>query len=334
LWVTKQKAHKDFAGKDEVGVNPKINNLIKGYRAAKHDVLWVCDSNVYLHPNSLSQSVARLCEPGVMLVHHLPVALPSCSFGSFSEALYLNTAHAKLYLYINWLNVASCVVGKSNLYRKSDIMRVGGFEQFGKYLAEDNMIAERLYQIGGGHRLSMDICWQPLGNMSFKDFFSRRSRWTRIRKYMVPAATVVEPITESLLCGVVGWFGLSEIYGISFLKFMCLHLMLWCAFDWSLYKVLLSARGLREQHENRLCNPLRFIFVWIIRELSAFPLFLYAVSGNSVEWRQDTYRLSKGGTIVPRESKTPTDVTPFLATSATTTATTTLYTIPSQTETW
>jgi hypothetical protein len=29
-----------------VGVNPKINNMNQGYKAAKYDLLWICDSAI------------------------------------------------------------------------------------------------------------------------------------------------------------------------------------------------------------------------------------------------------------------------------------------------
>lgn len=48
--------------------------------------------------------------------------------------------HAKMYLGINWLALDSCVMGKSTLFRRSDLDKVGGLEAFGKYLAEDNYI--------------------------------------------------------------------------------------------------------------------------------------------------------------------------------------------------
>ena len=35
-----------FSGAETVGVNPKINNMIQGYKAAKYECLWICDSAI------------------------------------------------------------------------------------------------------------------------------------------------------------------------------------------------------------------------------------------------------------------------------------------------
>lgn len=70
------------------GPNPKVNNLAKGFLAAKYDILWIMDSNVWASSNILSNSVISLNENynngrklndsakrKVKLVHHVPLAL-------------------------------------------------------------------------------------------------------------------------------------------------------------------------------------------------------------------------------------------------------------------
>ena len=50
--------------------------------------------------------------------------LPADSWGSHVERAFLSTNHAKMYLAINAVAVDSCVMGKSNMYRKSDLAPV------------------------------------------------------------------------------------------------------------------------------------------------------------------------------------------------------------------
>lgn len=35
-----------LAAGQTIGVNPKINNMNQGYKAAKYNLLWICDSNI------------------------------------------------------------------------------------------------------------------------------------------------------------------------------------------------------------------------------------------------------------------------------------------------
>ncbi|RUS23313.1 LOW QUALITY PROTEIN: hypothetical protein BC937DRAFT_88276 [Endogone sp. FLAS-F59071] len=194
-----------------VDSNPKINNLIQSYETAKHDILWICDSNVYVDRDTLGRSVDKLCQPGVGVVHHLPLAILPESYGAEVEQVFLNTNHAKMYLAINFVAVASCVMGKSNLYRRSVLNRAGGLAAFGKYMAEDNLIAEAIWKQGLRHEMTCDTACQSLGAMSPEDYWLRRSRWVRVRKYIVTAATIVEPFTESIVCGLIGSYGFSRL---------------------------------------------------------------------------------------------------------------------------
>ena len=61
----------------------------------------------------------------VGLVHHVPLGvLPADTLASHVERVFLSTTHAKMYLAINAVAIDSCVMGKSNMYRKSDLERV------------------------------------------------------------------------------------------------------------------------------------------------------------------------------------------------------------------
>ena len=97
-------------------INPKVDNLFNGYSIAKHDIIWVIDSNVLFTSNTvLSRSADLLSEPGVGMVHHLPVCRDASSFGSMLELEFINLVHTRVYLSVNWIAIASCLIGKSNM---------------------------------------------------------------------------------------------------------------------------------------------------------------------------------------------------------------------------
>ncbi|KAF9948856.1 hypothetical protein BGZ70_002027, partial [Mortierella alpina] len=235
-----------------VGINPKINNMIQSYESAKYDILWFIDSNVYL--------------------------------------MFLDTVHAKMYLFINWTGLASCVVGKSSLYRRSDLDKVGGLARFGKYMAEDNLIATEIFNMGYKHEMTSDLAYQSLGAMTPSDYFLRRARWTRIRKYTVTAATVVEPFIEMIGCGLVASYGFNLLWQTHFLNFLAFHCVIWFLIDLSMYQALSG---------NKLDNLRGFLMAWSLRELAALPLYAYAVAGSTVDWRDQTFLLLRNGTVQP-----------------------------------
>lgn len=285
------------SGDIAAGINPKINNLIKSYDSAQHDILWVLDSNVQVHPDALARSVDAILQPKVGLVHHLPLATNPSSYGAEVEQVFLDTNHAKMYIAINFVAVASCIMGKSNLWRKSDLEKAGGLRQFAQYMAEDNIIAEALWAQGLKHVMTCDTANQSLGSLSPKDYCLRRSRWVRVRKYIVTAATLVEPITESIVCGLMGAFGYSSRFGVSFGLFFLIHWFCWFLCDYTLYHTFLGSAQLKPQ-------PIfNFARAWFSREILALPLYVYAMVGDKIVWRGELYELQRDGTGVKVSKK-------------------------------
>lgn len=331
------------------GPNPKINNLAKGYANAKYDILWVLDSNVWVPPTTLARSVAAFHAPPsrgrkVKLVHHLPLAVSlddsmSRAWGSKLDEMFMLTAHSKFYTAINAVAIAPCVMGKSNLYRRSDldeavwkklgtakrgIQGLGGatvnaiantntnpptLTHFSQYIAEDNMIALCLWENGNGStQITPDPAIQPLANVSLKGYWNRRVRWLRVRRYMVSAATYVEPTTECFCSAVFGTFAISVLFSSSFWSwpYFAAHIAIWCAIDYYNFHALTAFQSIQNAPSkpyfvNKYFSPYpqhsarrslkTWLPVWICREALAFPIWLTAMCGHSIYWRNKPFRI-------------------------------------------
>ncbi|KAI3621816.1 glycosyltransferase family 21 protein [Moniliophthora roreri] len=308
---------KIIVGEEIVGVNPKVNNLMRSYRQAANDILWVIDSNVTAQPGTLARAVDALqghhtrSGKRIALVHHVPFAYSTESkIGSRIDEAFLNTNHAKMYIAINTVAVDSCVVGKSNLYRRSDLERVNGslkpikssdpnakqdglcgLAAFGKFLAEDNTIASAFWhELGARHDLSCDVARNVVGNMSFSDYVWRRIRWIRVRKHMVLLATLLEPLTESVVLSVIGGTSLKYLFGFPVRLFLAIHFSLLLFVDLDVYGSLAG-------HPLPASIRWEFLAAWVIREVCALPIFLYAVVGDEVIWRGKRYRILRNGEV-------------------------------------
>ncbi|OAD69867.1 glycosyltransferase family 21 protein [Phycomyces blakesleeanus NRRL 1555(-)] len=292
-----------IVGDKQVGINPKVNNMVKSYEVAAHDILWILDSNVYVNQDTLGRSVDMLLEPGIGLVHHLPIAVQPQGYAAEVEQVFLDTNHAKMYLAINWVGIASCVMGKSNLYRRSDLDKAGGLGAFAKYMAEDNLVGEALWHQGLRHRMSADTACQALGKIRPLEYCRRRARWVRLRKYIVTAATLTEPFTESIVCGLLGALGFRVWWDLSMPLFFAVHWLAWFTNDYLLYRTLILASSTPVQQTQPM-HFKRFICGWLSREISALPLYLYAMLGNEITWRDQRYRCVTSGTAVPVNDST------------------------------
>ncbi|KAG6878614.1 hypothetical protein C0993_001137 [Termitomyces sp. T159_Od127] len=312
--------HVRCLGEEVIGINPKVNNLIRSYRQASNDILWVLDSNVMVHPGTLARSVDVLEGPPssgcsaphrrIAVVHHVPFAFANeAKLGSRLEEAFLNTNHAKMYIAINTVALDSCVVGKSNLYRRSDIellsgtlkplsadkinldSRLRGLPAFGRFLAEDNMIASALWhELGLRHDLSCDVARNIVGNMTLADYFWRRVRWIRVRKHMVLVATLLEPFTEAVVHSIIASLSFSHFLNISSWIVIILHYTIWLLIDLDIYASLAG-------HPLPAAIRWKFLAAWAARELLALPIFLFAIFGNEVKWRGNCYQVRRNGEV-------------------------------------
>ncbi|KAE8152504.1 histone acetylation protein-domain-containing protein [Aspergillus avenaceus] len=220
-----------------------------------------------------------------------PEDSPLLSGGGRLEELFLSSAHAKMYTAINTVLIAPCIVGKSNMFRRSHLdyltapsptdprQRNPGIDYFSDNICEDHLIGDLLWknqvreekELGerlGKHGMVFgDLAIQPVANMSVKDYMARRVRWLRVRKFTVLLATLVEPGTESLLCSLYGAWGLTTSLA-QFLQtrgyWFAAHMTTWQAF---FAFFLLS------------------IAVWILTD---WTLYIKLHSANAIELDEDT----------------------------------------------
>jgi ceramide glucosyltransferase len=310
-------------GEEVVGCNPKINNLMPAYRSSKYDILWIVDSNVFVLAETLSRSIDSLnssksSSSRIALVHHAPYAIfsdqepPINVIGTHLERAYFNTNHARMYISLNLLKIDSCVMGKSNLYRKSDLEKldgsvlplskqlrlyrgtepVRGLAAFGKFAAEDAQIGLSIWhELGLPHALGADVAANALGPMSFSSYYKRRVRWIRVRKESVIAATILEPWTESVLAGVImSWAANYLTRGsVAMWAAFVVHWSLWLIVDLGL-RWYLTGTPFKSAGEGCL-----FVLAWVGRELLTLPIWMSAIWGSEIEWRGVKYTLSRGG---------------------------------------
>jgi ceramide glucosyltransferase len=166
--------------------------------------------------------------------------------GGRLEEVFLSSSHANMYVAINTVAVAPCIIGKSTMFRrlhldyltsqaalkerKRDPSKEAipleastGIDFFSHNICEDHLIGDLLWKsplpvtpdLPGNMRnhglVFGDLAIQPISLMSVTNYVSRRVRWLRVRKFTVPVATLVEPGTESFLCSAMGAYGLTTL---------------------------------------------------------------------------------------------------------------------------
>lgn len=183
--------------------NPKLNNLAKGWRAARHD--WICmtDANLLLPPDYL-RGVVATWDAGCGLVSGPPVGTRPVGFAGRLECAFLNGNQARLQYAADGLGFGFAQ-GKTLFWQRAFLDRAGGLAVLGEELAED-AAATRLVRARGRHvRLAPQPFAQPIGRRRLRDVWDRQLRWSRLRRAGFPAIFMFEflngPLAPMLALG-------------------------------------------------------------------------------------------------------------------------------------
>jgi ceramide glucosyltransferase len=171
-------------GGELVGVNPKLDNLMKGWDAAAYDWVVLCDSNVLIPPDYLDRLFVRWTER-TMFVSSPVVGIEAQGGGAELEAAFLNTYQARMQLVADAMGHAF-VMGKTTLLRRGDLAREGGLAVLGTELGEDTAASRLARRRGREVHLARRPFEMSLGRRRFADVWRRQLRWAKVRVHTFP----------------------------------------------------------------------------------------------------------------------------------------------------
>ena len=180
-------------GDDRFSANPKLNNCIKGWEAARHDWVILADSNV-LMPTDYIQHLMAAWREGTGLVCSTPIGSRPAGFWAEVECAFLNTLQAR-WQYAGEALGLGFAQGKSMLWNKPMLDANGGIRALAAEIAEDAAATKLVNGIGLRVNLVAAPFEQPLGRRSLGDIWSRQARWARLRRVTFPLFFLPEILT-------------------------------------------------------------------------------------------------------------------------------------------
>lgn len=195
--------------------------------------------------------------------------------GGRLDEMFMSTTHVKFYGAINSVAIAPCIVGKSNMFRRSHLDQVttsrplapgapprpAGVDHFSFNICEDHLIGDLLWKSDIPGFLNHGIVWgdlviQPMAGMGIASYAARRVRWLRARKFTVLAATLVEPGVESILCcaylafalTTLPWFNINLGIPQTWTAGACIWfaaMSLWMTIDWYTFQHLHMGKSMQ-----------------------------------------------------------------------------------------
>jgi ceramide glucosyltransferase len=186
-----------IVGDEPISDNPKLNNCVRGWEAARHDWIVLADSNVLMPPDYL-QRLQAAWRPETGLVCSTPIGARPEGFPAEVECAFLNTLQAR-WQYAGEALGLGFAQGKSMLWHRPFLEAQGGIRALAAEIAEDAAATKLVRRAGRRVHLVGTPFEQPLGRRSLAEVWSRQLRWARLRRVTFPLFFAPEIGTGPLL---------------------------------------------------------------------------------------------------------------------------------------
>ena len=257
-------------GDEKVGANPKLNNCVRGWDAARYEWIVLADSNVLL-PGDYIQRMLASWGPKTGLVCSMPQGSRPRNIWAEFEIAILNTYQARWQYSADGVGTGFAQ-GKNMLWRRDVMEAGGGIRALAAEIAEDAASTKLVRRQGLKINLVDSPFEQPLGKRSFSDVWLRQIRWARMRRKTFPGHCAPEILADCATPTILASY--------------TAHLL-----NWNVPLVAIATLGLLYLTEFVLARANRWYFSWrmpllfLLRDLMLPVIYLDAWLLDDFTWR-------------------------------------------------
>jgi ceramide glucosyltransferase len=266
----------------KLGTNLKVSNLIQMLPHARYEHIIINDSDIRVAPDYLRKVMAPFADANVGMVTAMYRGVAGRTLGSKLEAIGISTDfHAGALAAQVIEGGIHFAFGSTLAFRREALQAIGGLEPLVDYLADDYELGYRISGKKFRVVLASTVVDTFLPDYSLRDFADHQLRWGRSTRDSRPAGYMGMVLTFgvpwALLAVIVSWGG-TWCLGLLGLALAARYGVVWSV-GWKV---------IRDGQLKRL---------WLlvpVRDLAALVLWVLSLSGRTIVWRGDEFRLDKG----------------------------------------
>ncbi len=274
------------------GLNPKVANLQGALRAARYDLVLQSDANVWAEPNYLRSIVSEFVDEDASLLSSLVSGIGERSVGAAMENLQLSAYVAPACCVALKLGGVPCVIGKSMLFRRSELKSLGGLERVKDSLAEDFLLGRHFAESGKKVILSATAIRNVNVEMPIERSLSRHARWLKMRAVIHTSSFVADIFTNPIALMLLAFLSsdFDRMLGLVLVGFVVFKTLV----DGQLVRIV---RGVSMAPRHLILAP--------VKDLLMLGVWVYSSFSRSVVWRGIRLRLGADSQLLPDEGALP-----------------------------
>jgi ceramide glucosyltransferase len=269
-------------------VNGKIQNLLGGMKAARHQVVLISDSDMFVRPDYLRTIVAPLADPDVGCACTLYRAADAESWFEKLELLSYNSEFIVNVIFAEVSGAYDFGPGCSVAIRRKALEDSGGLEPLLDYLVEDFELVRRINAAGYRTAIVPYFVDTTVDLERPSEWWSHQVYWDQNTKAVNPVGFfftfLIQPLPFVLVFALLRGFdplGWAALLGTLTVR---LGTRAW------IFRLIGDREGPRA-------------LAWLpVRDLAGLGSWLVALVKRTFVWRNLRFGLTRDGRIVPRES--------------------------------
>jgi ceramide glucosyltransferase len=271
--------------------NPPAYCFYRMAEVAAHEILVTSDSDVEVAANYLREVVAPILDEKVGMVTCVYRGKNAAEFWAGLTAIGMSVEMTAGVLVANLLEGIKFGLGPTIAVKKEAVNKIGGYEVLGDYFANDFMIGNLIDKAGYRVVLSEHVIDHVVSQKNFKKMWENQLRWAKSTRYSRPKGHFGSGLIFAIPYGLLGLAaaillgmpGLgSVLFGVALLNRI---LESWIV-GWGVVR-----------------DPVALKRIWMfpLRDLLGFIVWVASYTGATTAWRDSRYEL-RGDKIVLREN--------------------------------
>jgi ceramide glucosyltransferase len=285
----------DYPGKDltlvieprVAGTNFKISNLENMMAVAKHGILVIADSDMLVAPDYLAVVTAPLADPANGLVTCLYRGRPIGGLWALLGGMFINYGFLPSALVGEWTRPGLACFGATMALHRSSLEAIGGFVGLRDQLADDYALGDAVRRLGKRIVLSPLLVDTVVSETSLAALVRHELRWSRTIRLLAPAGYAASIVTHPIalaLCGLAVSVFASPLCALLMLGVFAL--------------ALICRLAMVRKIGRALTLPAVPLSLVPARDVLSFAIFIASFLGNSVRWRDRSFRVGADGRLV------------------------------------